>query len=133
MLARIRRQLVGGRYRPLGFERVYLKDPKRRVIARAPIEDRVVHTALVMLMEPVLTRGLMPDAFACRPGFGTFSNVTGSLRAWSRNGPGNASSVASLLLTTEAMVAEKPKKETAPPPMPGGGGMGGMGGMEGMY
>jgi chaperonin GroEL len=45
----------------------------------------------------------------------------------------NASSVASLLLTTEAMVAEKPQKETAPPPMPGGGGMGGMGGMEGMY
>ncbi len=31
----------------------------------------------------------------------------------------NAASVASLLLTTEAMVAEKPKKK-APPPMPGG-------------
>ncbi|MGZ3635763.1 MAG: chaperonin GroEL [Syntrophales bacterium] len=31
----------------------------------------------------------------------------------------NAASVASLLLTTEAMVAEKPKKKTAPP-MPGG-------------
>ena len=44
----------------------------------------------------------------------------------------NAASVASLLLTTEAMVAEKPKKESAMPPM-GGGGMGGMGGMEGMY
>jgi chaperonin GroEL len=42
----------------------------------------------------------------------------------------NASSVAALLLTTEAMVAEKPKKEAPPAPMPGGGGMGGM---EGMY
>ena len=31
----------------------------------------------------------------------------------------NAASVASLLLTTEAMVAEKPKKKAAPP-MPGG-------------
>jgi chaperonin GroEL len=38
----------------------------------------------------------------------------------------NASSVASLLLTTEAMVAEKPKKESAPPAMPPGGGMEGM-------
>src|SRR3954463_3707330 len=37
----------------------------------------------------------------------------------------DASSVAGLLITTEAMVAEAPKKET-PPPMPGGGGMGGM-------
>jgi len=38
----------------------------------------------------------------------------------------NASSVASLMLTTEAMVAELPKDEK---PMGGGGGMGGMGGM----
>jgi len=37
----------------------------------------------------------------------------------------DAASVASILITTEAMVAEKPKKETPAPPMPGGG-MGGM-------
>jgi chaperonin GroEL len=40
----------------------------------------------------------------------------------------NAASVASLLLTTEAMVAEKPEEKAAPPGMPPGG-MGGMGGM----
>jgi chaperonin GroEL len=39
-----------------------------------------------------------------------------------------AGSVAGLLITTEAMVAELPKKESAA--MPGGGGMGGMGGMD---
>ena len=38
----------------------------------------------------------------------------------------NAASVAGLLLTTEAMVAEKPVEKGAPPPMPPGGGMGGM-------
>ena len=38
----------------------------------------------------------------------------------------NAASVASLLITTEAMVAEKPKKEEPMPAMPPGGGMGGM-------
>jgi chaperonin GroEL len=37
----------------------------------------------------------------------------------------NAASVAGLLVTTEAMVAEKPEKKAAAP-MPGGGGMGGM-------
>ncbi|NNJ64250.1 MAG: chaperonin GroEL, partial [Xanthomonadales bacterium] len=41
----------------------------------------------------------------------------------------NASSVAGLMIITEAMVAELPKEE---PPMPGGGDMGGMGGMGGM-
>jgi chaperonin GroEL len=37
----------------------------------------------------------------------------------------DAASVAGLLVTTEAMVAEAPKKQASPPPMPGGG-MGGM-------
>jgi chaperonin GroEL len=35
----------------------------------------------------------------------------------------NAASVAGLILTTDAMVAELPKKEEAPPMPPGGGGM----------
>ncbi len=43
----------------------------------------------------------------------------------------NAASVASLMLTTETMIAEKPKKDSASAPMGGGGGMGGMGGMGG--
>jgi chaperonin GroEL len=44
----------------------------------------------------------------------------------------NAASVASLMLTTQAMIAEKPE-EKHEPAMPGGGpGMGGMGGMGGM-
>ena len=41
----------------------------------------------------------------------------------------DASSVAGLLVTTEAMVAERPKKDFGSPAMPGGG-MGGMGGMD---
>jgi chaperonin GroEL len=41
----------------------------------------------------------------------------------------DAASVAGILVTTEAMVAEKPKKDE---PMPGGPDMGGMGGMGGM-
>ncbi len=41
----------------------------------------------------------------------------------------DASSVAGLLVTTEAMVAERPKKDSGSSAMPGGG-MGGMGGMD---
>ncbi|MFT3807683.1 chaperonin GroEL [Arenimonas sp.] len=40
----------------------------------------------------------------------------------------NAASIAGLMITTEAMVAEAPKKDE--PAMPAGGGMGGMGGMD---
>jgi len=41
----------------------------------------------------------------------------------------NASSIAALLLTTEALITDKPEKEDRMPAMPAGGGMGGMGGM----
>jgi chaperonin GroEL len=47
-----------------------------------------------------------------------------------RTGLENAASVSSLMLTTETMIAEAPKKEEAAAPR--GGGMGGMGGMDGM-
>ena len=40
----------------------------------------------------------------------------------------NAASIAGLMITTEAMVADAPKKDE--PAMPGAGGMGGMGGMD---
>ncbi|MBU1999303.1 MAG: chaperonin GroEL [Candidatus Omnitrophota bacterium] len=43
----------------------------------------------------------------------------------------NAASIAALLLTTEAIITDKPEKEDKMPSMPPGGGMGGMGG--GMY
>ena len=43
-----------------------------------------------------------------------------------RNALQNASSIASLLLTTEAIVAEIPEDKKEAPAMPGGGGMGGM-------
>jgi chaperonin GroEL len=43
-----------------------------------------------------------------------------------RNALQNASSIASLLLTTEAIVAEIPEEKKEAPAMPGGGGMGGM-------
>jgi chaperonin GroEL len=45
----------------------------------------------------------------------------------------NAASVASLLLTTECMIAEKPAENSGAPAMPGGMPGGGMGGMGGMY
>jgi chaperonin GroEL len=41
----------------------------------------------------------------------------------------NAASIASLLLTTEALIADKPEPPAPMPAMPPGGGMGGMGGM----
>jgi len=50
----------------------------------------------------------------------------------SRTALQNASSIASLLITTEAMITDKPEEKGSPAGMGGGHGMGGMGGMGGM-
>lgn len=78
-LARLQTDLASGRYRPGRPDLVAIRDPKPRLIARVPIADRVVHTALVQLMEPVFLASLRPEAYACRKGFGTHRAV---LRLW---------------------------------------------------
>jgi len=75
VLARLQRDLASDNYHPDGFDLLFIRDPKARVVARSTIEDRVVHTALVALMEPAWQPSLLPDVFACRPGFGTHRAV----------------------------------------------------------
>lgn len=70
-LDRIRLSLADGSWRPLGFELLKIRDPKRRIIARAPFEDRVVHTAVARLLEPVFLPAAVHGDMACRAGFGT--------------------------------------------------------------
>ncbi len=84
-IERLRSELASGRYRPQGFELVRIRDPKPRLIAKVPISERVVHTALVKLMEPVFFRSLLPEAFACRPGRGTHRAVLRLLELMGRH------------------------------------------------
>lgn len=74
-LAELYDQLAAGAYRPGPCELVAIRDPKPRLISRTPIRDRVVHTALVTLIEPVFAPGYSPGDFACRPGYGTHRAV----------------------------------------------------------
>lgn len=70
VLARIREALVAGTWTPQGFAPLLIRDPKPRVIARAPIEDRVVHAAMGILLERVFLPGTLPEDMACRVGGG---------------------------------------------------------------
>lgn len=62
--------LATGEWRPWGFRRILLRDPKPRVLARAEVCDRVVHTALVDGLWTAFGPRLMPEDLACRPGGG---------------------------------------------------------------
>lgn len=71
VLARILSELRDGSWRPGPFALLRVHDPKPRLIARASVEDRIVHAALVRQMERPILRGASDADFACRPGFGT--------------------------------------------------------------
>jgi RNA-directed DNA polymerase len=75
VVARLSRELAADVWRPEGFEVIGVRDPKPRAIARAPIADRVVHSAVADLLQPALLRSSTGDAFACRPGYGTHRAV----------------------------------------------------------
>lgn len=75
LVRRLREELVAKRWRPKGFALLRIRDPKRRAIARAPFEDRVVHAALARLIQPVFLRMAVHGDMACRTGFGTHRAV----------------------------------------------------------
>jgi len=70
-LLRLRRELISGDYRPGPFTTPRIAHPKPRLISAAPYRDRVVHHAVMNLLEPILDRHFLPDNFACRKGKGT--------------------------------------------------------------
>ena len=101
-----------------------LEEPLRQIVANAGVEASVVANEVKGRKE---TEGF--DAYKEEYVDMIEAGIIDPTKV-ARTALQNAASVAGLLLTTEAMVAELPKDEKAPA-MPGGG-MGGMGGMDDM-
>lgn len=70
-LLRLQRELQNHTYRPGKFSTHWLYRPKRRLISAAPYRDRVVHHALMNILEPILDGHFHRDSYACRKGKGT--------------------------------------------------------------
>ncbi len=68
---RLAEELRSGAWTPGAFRTFRVRDPKPRLISAAPFADRVVHHALVSVMEPCFERRFVPCSFACRVGRGT--------------------------------------------------------------
>ncbi|MEM6454810.1 MAG: RNA-dependent DNA polymerase, partial [Acidobacteriota bacterium] len=63
--------LAAGRYRPRMPRLLPIRDPKTRLIAVAPVGDRVVQRAVYDALAPDFQRGFTGDTFACLPGRGS--------------------------------------------------------------
>jgi RNA-directed DNA polymerase len=84
-LLQIQRELMGGTYQPGAFHYFQLRDPKARTIAVAPFRDRVVHHALINVLEPIFERSFIFHSYATRKGKGTHQAIAQAqqyLRRW---------------------------------------------------
>jgi hypothetical protein len=58
-----------------GYRSFLITDPKLRVISTAPLEQRIMHHAIMNVLEETLTRPLIDNSFACRKNKGTHAAV----------------------------------------------------------
>jgi RNA-directed DNA polymerase len=64
-------ELCSRRYRCGPYVHFHIHEPKRRKISASPFRDRVVHHALVNVIEPLFERRFIADSYANRVGKGT--------------------------------------------------------------
>ena len=74
-LTTLRERLEKETYRPGKYRTFEISDPKRRTISVSPFEDRVVHHAVVNILEPVYERRFIYDSYATRKDKGTHKAV----------------------------------------------------------
>ncbi len=72
---RLHEDLENGRYRHGGYFEFFVQDPKRRHIHKASVRDRVLHHAIVRILNPVFERAFIYDSWSCRKEKGTHAAV----------------------------------------------------------
>jgi RNA-directed DNA polymerase len=82
-LIALQRELESGDYTPGEYRLFTIYERKPRLIAAAPFHDRVVHHALMNLLEPLLDRTFIHDSYACRVGKGVHKAVD-RYQCWAR-------------------------------------------------
>ena len=70
-LPQLRAEMLEGHYQPGQYVSFTIHDPKKRLISAAPFRDRVVHHALVNMIEPIFEPKFIYDTYANRRGKGT--------------------------------------------------------------
>ncbi len=74
-LFQLREELIAGIYRHGNYKAFRINDPKERQIHKSSVRDRIVHQALVNVIEPIFERSFIYDSYSCRIGKGTHGAV----------------------------------------------------------
>jgi retron-type reverse transcriptase len=71
----LQRELTDGTYEPGSYSYFTIKEPKERIISVSPFRDRVVHHALVNIIEPIYEKRFIYDSYATRKEKGTHKAI----------------------------------------------------------
>ncbi|MDR1741927.1 MAG: reverse transcriptase/maturase family protein, partial [Synergistaceae bacterium] len=75
-LAVLRQELIAGAWSPLPYARfLAYREPKVRQIETPAYRDRIVHHAIVQILEPIFERRFIYDSYSCRKGKGIHNAV----------------------------------------------------------
>jgi retron-type reverse transcriptase len=74
-LRTIQNRLIAGNIQWGACRSFTITDPKRRVISAAPIEDRILHHAIMNILEPLFERQMIYHTYACRKDRGTHAAI----------------------------------------------------------
>ena len=67
---RIHEQLINGTFRTSKYTVFKVYEPKERIICSLPFEDRIVHHAIMNILEPIWTKIFIEDTYSCIKGRG---------------------------------------------------------------
>jgi RNA-directed DNA polymerase len=74
-LFKLHYDLKNNNYRHGGYFSFFVQDPKRRHIHKASVRDRVLHHAIVRVIEPIFEKAFIYDSWSCRQDKGTHKAV----------------------------------------------------------
>jgi len=75
-LLKLQQEVIDNIYLPGEYRLFTIYERKPRQIAAAPFRDRVLHHALLNIVEPLLDRQFIDDSYACRKNKGVHKAVT---------------------------------------------------------
>ncbi|MDO8499357.1 MAG: reverse transcriptase/maturase family protein [bacterium] len=68
-------ELVNKTYRHGGYKSFYVNDPKRRLIHKASVRDRLLHHAIHRILYPFFDKTFIADSFSCRDNKGAHKAI----------------------------------------------------------
>ena len=86
-LARLQNRLRSQTYRPRAYRQFIVLEPKMRQIAAPHFEDRIVHQAIVRIVEPQIVSTFIPSTYACITERGTHKAVLDLQQALGSHSP----------------------------------------------